>query len=84
LREGQAGLVNSATRDRLRFEWDTKVNNTLGLWLTRGGWNGYHHVVLEPINGAPDPLDVAAKAGRCGIVPPRETLFLECQSNCQF
>jgi|ERR1017187_528100 hypothetical protein len=75
LREGQAGFVNSATRDRLRFEWDTKANNTLGLWLTRGGWNGYHHLVLEPINGAPDPLDVAAKTGRCGIVPPRETLF---------
>jgi hypothetical protein len=68
---GHAGILKTVSNDRLMFEWDTKANNTLGLWLTRGGWQGYHHVALEPTNGAPDPLDEAAKAGRCGLVPPQ-------------
>jgi galactose mutarotase-like enzyme len=72
LREGQAGVVNTHSRDRLLFAWDTKTNNTLGVWLTRGGWNGYHHVALEPANGAPDTLIEAAKARRCGIIQPKE------------
>lgn len=73
LREGRASIVNSRTADRLTYEWDTAVNNTLGLWLTRGGWNGYHHLALEPTNGAPDWLDQAAAANRCASVPPHST-----------
>jgi hypothetical protein len=72
LREGSAGVVNISARDRLRFEWNTNINNTLGVWITRGGWNGYHHIALEPTNGAPDALNEAAKAGRCGVVQPKE------------
>jgi hypothetical protein len=72
LREGQVGIVNNADRDRLHFEWDTKSNAILGLWLTRGGWNGYQHIALEPANGAPDTLTEAVKAGRCGLVQPKQ------------
>src|ERR1035437_308789 len=71
LRQGRAGVFNSRTGDRLTFEWDTAECNTLGLWLTRGGWHGHHHLALEPANGAPDSLAVAAPEGkRCGIIPP--------------
>ena len=72
LSEGRAGVVNTAARDLLQFEWDTTRNHTLGLWLTRGGWNGYHHVALEPTNGAADALTDAVKAGQGGLLAPQE------------
>jgi galactose mutarotase-like enzyme len=72
LRQGRAGVFNSRTGDRLTFEWDTAECDTLGLWLTRGGWHGHHHLALEPANGAADSLAVAASQSKgCGIVPPR-------------
>ena len=38
-----AAIRNAARGDRLeRFVWDSAENNTLGLWLTRGGWHGHH------------------------------------------
>ena len=66
-----AGVCNSTTGDRLAFTWDTEENDTLGLWLTRGGWNGIHHLALEPTNGMPDSLAAAANHNRCGSVPAR-------------
>ncbi len=71
LREGRASILNTATGDRLGFEWAATCNNTLGLWLTRGGWNGYHHVALEPANGAADSLAEAVKAGHGGMLAPK-------------
>ena len=61
LRTGRAAIVNDATGDRLEFQWDTAENNTLGIWLTRGGLKGWHHIALEPTNGAPDNLALACK-----------------------
>jgi len=29
----------------------------LGLWITRGGWQGYHHAAIEPTNAPCDRLD---------------------------
>jgi hypothetical protein len=68
LREGWAGIVSADTGDRLEFEWDPAENNTLGLWLTRGGWHGHHHFALEPTNSDADALSVAAGRKRCGVV----------------
>lgn len=70
VREGVAGLVNERSGDCLWFEWNPAENNTLGLWLTRGGWHGHHHLAVEPTNGAPDPLTEAAAQKRCGMIPP--------------
>jgi len=72
LREGNATLVNNHGRHRISFEWDTTRNDMLGLWLTRGGWCGYHHVALEPANGSPDSLADAAANMRCGLIEPGE------------
>ena len=55
LQEGRAALVNDAGRDRLELRWDARVTPHLGLWLNRGH-GGFHHVALEPTNGAPDSL----------------------------
>ena len=71
LRQGLAEILNSVSGDCLSFIWDTMDCDTLGIWLTRGGWNGHHHVALEPANGAPDSLAVAASEWkRCGLLPP--------------
>ena len=74
LREGRAAVGNAQSGDRIAFAWDTRLNDTLGLWLTRGGWNGYHHLALEPTNGCPDALEAASAQRRCGIVPAHSTL----------
>ena len=69
--EGRAAISNPDTGDRLQFEWDPAENNTLGLWLNRGGWHGHHHFALEPTNGEPDVLSAAAQRKRCGVIAPQ-------------
>ena len=69
--EGRAAISNPKTSDRLEFEWDPAQNNTLGLWLNRGGWHGHHHFALEPTNGEPDVLSAAAQRKRCGAIAPK-------------
>ncbi len=66
--EGLAAIVNPTTREWLRFEWSPLENDTLGLWLTRGGWHGHHHFAIEPTNGADDNLALAATRKQCGVV----------------
>ena len=73
LGEGLAAIKNDATGDRLEFSWDAGKNDTLGLWLTRGGWHGHHHFALEPANAADDSLAVAAKRSEGGRVPGHGT-----------
>ena len=68
VRVGCAGVCNRHSGDHLEFEWNPREIDTLGLWLTRGGWHGHHHLALEPTNGAHDALALAAEGGRCGIV----------------
>jgi galactose mutarotase-like enzyme len=71
LQQGQAEVFNPVSDDSLIFEWDAADCNTLGIWLTRGGWHGHHHVALEPSNGAPDSLAAAAAKGdNCGVLVP--------------
>ena len=65
---GSAGVYNRNTGDRLDFAWAPDENDTLGLWLTLGGWHGHHHLALEPTNAAHDALALAAEGDRCGVV----------------
>jgi hypothetical protein len=69
-----ATIQNERTGDALRFDFDPQRVDTLGIWLTRGGWNGYHHLAVEPGIGAPDPLDVAVRGWkRFALVIPDQT-----------
>lgn len=70
LQQGCAGVLNNSSGDCLSFSWDSAECNTLGIWLTRGGWYGHHHLALEPANGATDALSVAAESKRCGRIAP--------------
>jgi hypothetical protein len=66
--EGFAAIKNSRTGDYLEFEWNPAENNTLGLWLTRGGWHGHHHFALEPMNADSDSLLLATEKKNCGVI----------------
>ena len=65
---GKAGIYNRDSGERIEFEWNPAENNTLGLWLTRGGWHGHHHFAVEPTNASCDALALAAETGSCGVV----------------
>ncbi|MEI9960455.1 MAG: hypothetical protein WDM76_04770 [Limisphaerales bacterium] len=46
----------------------------MGLWLTRGGWHGYHHFAIEPTNGHADALTAAVKQEHCGVIAPSSSV----------
>ena len=77
LTEGRAALVRPALGRRLVFEFDRAQLNTVGVWINAGGWAGYRHVAIEPTNGAPDPLDVAAAWNQCQRLQPGATASWE-------
>ncbi len=74
LAQGCVAIRNDRTGEALEFSFDHQMLSTVGLWINRGGWNGYQHVAIEPTNGAPDALNVAVrKWRRFGVVRPNET-----------
>jgi hypothetical protein len=77
VREGRAVITNEAQADRLEFVWNTAENNSLGLWLTRGGWHGHHHFAIEPTNSNDDSLAIAAIREHCGSIPGHGTVSWE-------
>ena len=70
LSEGFTAIRNRNTGERLELQWSPAENNALGLWLTRGGWHGYHHFAIEPANADADDLTAAATRNRGRIVAP--------------
>ena len=74
LTEGRLAVHNSRSGDGLEFEWDTDLHPFLGIWLTRGGWRGHHHLALEPTNTTTDSLAAAAAAGQSGVAAAQATL----------
>ncbi|HWW01188.1 MAG TPA: hypothetical protein VNZ64_15945 [Candidatus Acidoferrum sp.] len=68
LSEGFAGIHNRETGERLDFEWSPAENNSVGLWLSCGGWHGHEHFAIEPTNAGADSLDLAARRNQCGVL----------------
>lgn len=64
--------LHGAGGECLRIGWEAAENPILGLWLSRG-YRGWHHVALEPTNGAPDRLNQAVNDWHShGTVAPGE------------
>lgn len=70
LRIGQARLANDRRGDAITFRWETATNPYLGLWLTRGGFQGWHHIALEPTNAPADSLADAVRENELPILAP--------------
>jgi hypothetical protein len=68
--EARAAIVNPQTGESLVLRFDAQQNPALGIWITRGGWNGYEHVALEPTNLAFDSLAEAAPKGTSALMLP--------------
>jgi galactose mutarotase-like enzyme len=92
LSTGCAGLRNRRNGEYIVYSTNPYELNTFGVWINRGGWSGYHHVAIEPTNGAPDPLDLAVSQwGRFSALEPGETrewevsIFVgtDCESNAE-
>lgn len=81
---GRAAIVNAQNGNGLRWQWNASENDALGIWLTRGGWNGCHHLALEPTNAPVDSLADAVASGCGGSLAPRATkhwtIYLHCES----
>lgn len=73
LHEGRARIANSRTDDSLTFRWDIRANPCLGIWLTRGGFNGWHHPAIEPTNASTDCLADAAREHAMPTLAPGAT-----------
>ncbi len=73
LHEGWARISNSRTSDALTFRWDLPANPCLGIWLTRGGFKGWHHPAIEPTNAGTDSLADAARENAMPLLAPAET-----------
>jgi galactose mutarotase-like enzyme len=61
VQKSRVRIFNPKTGTSLELVWDTDSLPFLGLWLTRGGYQGWHHVALEPTNL---PADSVAEAVR--------------------
>jgi hypothetical protein len=55
--------------ERLCLSFDTVQVPFVGIWITRGAWNGYTHLSIEPTNASCDSLDRVPESNRT-VVPP--------------
>jgi galactose mutarotase-like enzyme len=81
---GCAYVFNPITGDRLTFRIDPAELPALGIWVTRGGWNSYHHFALEPTHAPFDSLAEAANAKACPVLKPcgLSTWHIELELHC--
>jgi hypothetical protein len=67
------GIQGIAPGRSLSIAWNGRDHPVLGLWLTRGGWHGHHHLALEPTSSCHDALDEALQDGSAGLLPRKGT-----------
>ncbi len=71
LREGRACVTNDQSQHGLELQWDTDALPYLGLWLTRGGFQGCHQLAIEPTNLPGDSLADTCQHHPAQPLPPR-------------
>lgn len=64
LEVGHAVVRNALDGERLEFHFSLSAISCVGLWINRGGWEGYDHFAIEPSTGAPDSLRAAIEWNR--------------------
>lgn len=72
--QGEAGIRNPHTGDRLSLRFDPAQITALGLWINRGHWHGFHHVSIGPTNAPVQTRsDAAALNSDATHVAPGQT-----------
>lgn len=72
LSAGWYAMENTAAGQTVLFEFDRSACPYLWLWLTYGGWRGYHVAVVEPWTSCPVTLHEAVDAGAHRVLRPGE------------
>ena len=55
---GELAITNAQEGTTMRVRYGpVNLLPHLGIWVTRGGWNGHHHFAVEPTNVADDRAD---------------------------
>ncbi len=72
LSAGWYAVEDSVSEQSLLFEFDLAVCPNLWMWLSYGGWRGYHLAVIEPWTSCPVTLSEAVEAGTHRHLKPGE------------
>ena len=67
---GAVASIVSSTTGTLTLSWDAAWATHLGIWLSRGGWNGYHQLALEPTTA---PCNAPTESNALPVLQPGET-----------
>jgi galactose mutarotase-like enzyme len=67
---GWYAVEHADRKQSLLFEFDRETCPNLWLWLSYGGWRGYHLAVVEPWTSRPVTLSEAVEAGTHRTLEP--------------
>jgi len=77
---GGATIANAHTGDRLEISFESDRAMHLGIWITRGGWNGFDHFALEPTAHAGETPAADDPFGQ--LLPPYTTRTWQVRLSC--
>lgn len=55
--EGSATISDACRDAAITIRWRGEALRGLGIWINRGGWNGYQHVAIEPCTAPVESAD---------------------------
>lgn len=73
LEEGFARIIHKNKNAVVEFNFDTKINKYLGVWITTGGFKGERNLAIEPASGFYDSLERAYKNDKVSKIDSKET-----------
>lgn len=73
LEEGFARIIYKNKNAVVEFNFDTKINKYLGVWITTGGFKGERNLAIEPASGFYDSLERAYKNDKVSKIDSKET-----------
>lgn len=80
LSDGWCALTDTETGIGFGLRFPKEVFTSAWLFVSGGGWRGYHTAVLEPSTAWPYILETAAEQGTCSRLGPGETLSCEVEA----
>lgn len=72
---GSCGLIYKNQGLKLQYDFDTKINKYVGVWITKGGFKNEYNVAIEPASGYYDSLERAFKNNKVSSIEPGEELY---------
>src|SRR5579863_4625454 len=77
LEAGWYAVEDEATGDGFLLTFPLSLCPYLWMWLSYGGWRGYHHVIIEPWTSCPVNLATAVKERTARRLEPDEEFKVE-------